>query len=95
MGDRYSWEEKCPQCKGVMEYYDAPSSLMYIGSCNECKYRDPLGYYEAPDNHIELCTHKEAVEKGLVMDCPKCHREMTWWEKIEYQKCIMCNQENK
>ena len=77
-----------------MEYYDAPSSLMYIGHCDSCDYRDPLGYYEAPDNVIELCTNEQAIEKGLIMDCPKCKKQMTYWEKDEYGKCIMCKQDN-
>ena len=92
MGDRYTWYEKCPKCDKEMEYYDAPSSLMYIGKCDHCDYHDPLGYYEAPDNVIELCTEEQAREKGLIKNCPLCKENMTWWEEVEYKKCMECNQ---
>lgn len=95
MGDRYSWNENCIQCMGknTVECYDAPTCLQWYRECNECGWKDDRDYYEAPNNIIELITEKEAREKGLIMDCPnKCGYDMTWWDKENYNQCIMCHQ---
>lgn len=100
MGDRTTWNETCPECgaENGVEVYDAPSSLMWVRSCEECDWRDPRGYYEGRNNHIYLCTDEEARRLGYIMDCPgfkdrPCEYDsMSWWEKEHWGVCIMCHQ---
>lgn len=94
MGDRYFWDEDCPKCntKQSVECYDAPTCLQFYKHCDKCNWKDDREYFEAPNNTIELITEKEAREKGLIMECPVCKGTMTWWDKENYGKCIMCKQ---
>jgi len=93
MGDRTTWIEKCPKCGADIEVYSAPSSLIWRKHCHICGYDDGLDYYEAPNYVIEKLTEKEAREKKIIFDCPKCKTIMTWWEKKKYGMCISCHQE--
>ena len=95
MGDRTWWVEKCPKCGADIEVYDAPSCLQWCCHCTKCGYDDGLNYYEAPENCIVLCTREKAVKKGLIMNCPICKKDMTWWERDKYKMCIMCHQIKK
>ena len=45
MGDRTITIETCLVCGEKYECYDAPSSVMYVGSCS-CGYEDPNYYSE-------------------------------------------------
>lgn len=61
MGDRITLWSNCPKCGGSVEYYDAPSSLMYSGHCDKCGWSDPHDYYEDKDGvTIHLLTKSEA-----------------------------------
>lgn len=46
MGDRYISKRKCPVCGVMYEVYDAPSSMMYCASCDNCGFSENLSYYE-------------------------------------------------
>jgi hypothetical protein len=93
MEDRTYSYSPCPKCGKEMETYNAPSCLMWSSRCNSCGYDDGLDYYEAPNNVIELIKKEDAIKKGLIMECPICKEIMTWWEKRDYEMCVMCNQE--
>ena len=64
MGDRYIWYVPCPECEKEVEYYDAPSCLMYVAVC-DCGWREPKNYYEIGEHEIVLCTRKEYEEKYI------------------------------
>jgi C4-type Zn-finger protein len=68
MGDRTITIGKCPKCGKDMEWYDAPSSMMYGGMCDSCGYRDPQDYYYTDDtgNNITLCTKEKAEEMDIL-----------------------------
>ena len=59
MGDRYYSYEKCPKCGETYELYDAPSSLMYVGICENCNWSDPKDYYELGEHEVALMTPEE------------------------------------
>lgn len=64
MGDRYMWDETCPQCGKTIEVYDAPSSLIWSCHCDACGYDDGKEYYEIGDYELFLGT-KEEYKKRL------------------------------
>ena len=68
MGDRTSWTGNCPKCgaEGTVEFYDAPSCLIYSENCVKCDYTSGLSYYEINNDSIELLTKEEAKERGLI-----------------------------
>jgi len=68
MGDRYTWFENCPKCKGegTVEVYDAPSCYMFSRRCEKCNWTDGENYYETEPNTIELMTEEEAKKRGLI-----------------------------
>lgn len=78
-----------------METYNAPSCLLWNRHCDHCGYDDGLNYYEAPNNVIELLTKEQARKKGLIMDCPICNEQMTWWEKKRLGMCMVCEEDKK
>jgi len=81
MGDRTMWTAKCPKCGKDVEYYDAPSCLMYGTSC-ECGWRSPYDYYEIADNEIVLCTKEEYRKNYKYTDwCQKRQKEMAELER--------------
>lgn len=59
MGDRYYSYEKCPKCGETYELYDAPSSLMYVGICDNCGWSESKDYYELDLHTVALYTPKE------------------------------------
>ena len=67
MGDRYTWFEDCPNCKGkdTVEVYDAPSSYLFHRGCDKCNWTDGLNYYETSPHTIELLTAEEATKRGV------------------------------
>jgi transcription initiation factor TFIIIB Brf1 subunit/transcription initiation factor TFIIB len=68
MGDRYTWYENCPKCKGkeTVEVYDAPSCYMFARVCEKCGWTDEKNYYETEPDVIELMTKEEAKKRGLI-----------------------------
>ena len=76
MGDRTISYLPCPQCGKEYELYDAPSSLMYLGTCENCGWTEPKNYYEVND-HTTLLDTKEGLEKHL-SENPK---DKEWFEK--------------
>lgn len=54
MGDRTITIKKCPKCGNEYEEYDAPSSLMFVGICENCGWKDQRKYYKISENEIEL-----------------------------------------
>lgn len=68
MGDgRYSYYD-CPKCgaKWGVEIYDAPSCMLYVGSCQYCDYKVDLDYYETDPDTLELLSSEDAKKRGLV-----------------------------
>lgn len=96
MGDRYTWWQKCPneECKGEVKYYDAPSSLMYVGTCDTCNWREPRDYYEINSHEIVLCTPEEARKNGGLVICKNCNKEVMG-SYIEKGGCIECRPHSK
>ena len=76
MGDRTTTYHPCPECSKEAERYDAPSSLLYLDSCEHCGWTSGLSYYEVAENEIALCTEEEARLKGYLVTCPKCKQEV-------------------
>ena len=68
MGDRYFWNENCPNCKcrDTVEVSDMPSSYMFSRRCRKCNWTDGKDYYETSADTIELLTKEEADERGFV-----------------------------
>jgi len=54
MGDRTIQYKKCPVCGKEYEEYDAPSSLIFVGICENFGWKDKRQYYEISENEIEL-----------------------------------------
>lgn len=54
MGDRTFFYSDCPNCKAEIEYYDAPSSCMFVGVCDTCGWSDPR-HYHYTETSISLC----------------------------------------
>lgn len=68
MGDRFTWYEDCPKCKGIecVECYDAPSCMQFSRMCETCGWTDGLDYYEDVDGNLWLLTEDEARKKKLI-----------------------------
>lgn len=84
MGNRYTWFEKCPECPREVEYYDAPSSLMYIANC-VCGWSEPRDYYELSMHEIALFTPEE-YEEWQKESGHKALNDMNEKEFEEWQK---------
>lgn len=71
-------------CGGEVEEYDAPSSLLFVASCNKCGWNDYREYYETGEHTIELLTKEQAEAKGF---CTNCGYHMEALAKsIDYKK---------
>lgn len=78
MGSRFFFYYPCPKCEDEDFYiYDAPSSMMHVGVCSKCGYRDPHEYIE----------EGEVLKLALTKECPKCGRTM--WEINGKFICLM------
>ncbi len=90
MGTRLKWIDTCPECgKDTLECYDAPSSMLWVRSCNKCNYVDKRNYYESSDE-IYLCTEEQAIEQGLLLKCPLCGKYCNCWQIEKYKVCFSC-----
>lgn len=47
MGSRSITYYSCPKkCGGMVEEYDAPTSLLFVAICDKCHWQDPRYYIE-------------------------------------------------
>jgi hypothetical protein len=77
MGDRTMWTDVCPSCGAEVDYYDAPSSLMYGAVCDNCGWCEPLDYWEIGKHEIVLCTKEEYCKRYKHTEF--CQEERKYW----------------
>ena len=91
MGDRTQWIDTCPECgEKSLECFDAPTSVLWVRTCDKCGYIDKRNYYEDGNNGIYLCTEEDAIKKGLLIKCPLCGKYCNCWQIEKYKVCFEC-----
>jgi len=92
MGDRYTWYEDCPKCKGkkTIECWDAPSCMIFSKICYECDWREDLNYYEEEKNCLVLISRKEAKRRGYF--CEKCEQYLYPGFERKLKLCSKCSE---
>ncbi len=74
----------CPDCGA--EIYD--SFCEYCGY-DETRFAD--NQYEARNGTIVSCSHDEAMQMGIIYNCPICEdNTITWWEMDDHGMCVSC-----
>lgn len=90
------WKDRCPKCQGELNCFESKKHLVWTRVCDDCDYNDPRNYYDPGNgNAYLLLTKQEAIDEGLLVECPRCGRhEQVWWFKNQDQ-CFQCNHDDK